>query len=205
MRGSFVVSVRSFAEASQALRVADIIEYRLDLFSSFPEYSRIRLEKPTIVTIRRKEDGGDFQGDEEERIDLLLKYSKYSDYVDLESKLDDEVFLKFKKNKIIESYHNFIETPSYEELKNIVENRRGDFIKIATMGNEMEDVIKIIRLLVEYENVIAFLMGRNFSWTRILSFILGSPLIYCTIAQPIAPGQFDVYTAKKILKLMGII
>ncbi len=205
MRGSFVVSVRSFAEASQALRVADIIEYRLDLFSSFPEYSRIKLEKPTIITIRKKEDGGEFQGDEEERMDLLIKYSKFSDYVDLENYLEDDVFLKFKKNKIIESYHNFKETPPYEMLKDIVEGKRGDYIKIATMGNDKWDVIKMIKLLTEYEGVVAFLMGRNFSWTRILSFILGSPLIYCTISQPIAPGQIDVYTARKILKLMGIL
>ena len=202
MKGSFVVTVRSFAEASQALRVADIIEFRIDLFPSLPEYGRIRLDKPTIVTIRRKEDGGEFQGSDEERLDLLLKYSKYSDYVDLENYLEDDVFLKFKKNKIIESYHNFKETPDYETLVDIVEGRRGDFVKIATMGRDKRDALKILRLLTEFENVIAFLMGRQFSWTRIVSIILGSPMIYCTLSRPIAPGQLDIYTAKKILKMI---
>ena len=202
MKGSFVVTVRSFAEASQALRVADIIEYRIDLFSSFPEYERIKLEKPVSVTIRKKEDGGEFQGDDEERLDLLLKYSKYSDYIDLENYLDDDVFLKFRKNKIIESYHNFKETPDYETLVDIVEGRRGDYIKIATMGRDKEDVLKIVKLLTEFENVIAFLMGRQFSWTRIVSFILGSPMIYCTLSRPVAPGQLDIYTVKKILKMI---
>ncbi len=202
MKGSFVVTVRSFAEASQALRVADIIEYRIDLFSSFPEYERIKLEKPVIVTIRKKEDGGEFQGDDEERLDLLLKYSKYSDYIDLENYLDDDVFLKFRKNKIIESYHNFKETPDYRVLVDIVEGRRGDYIKIATMGRDKEDVLKIVKLLTEFENVIAFLMGRQFSWTRIVSFILGSPMIYCTLSRPVAPGQLDIYTVKKILKMI---
>ena len=202
MKGSFVVTVRSFAEASQALRVADIIEYRIDLFPSLPEYERIKLEKPVIVTIRKKEDGGEFQGDDEERLDLLLRYSKYSDYVDLENYFEDDVFLKFKKNKIIESYHNFKETPDYGELVDIVEGRRGDYIKIATMGRDKKDVLKIVKLLTEFENVIAFLMGRAFSWTRIVSFILGSPMIYCTMSRPAAPGQLDIYTVKKILKMM---
>lgn len=205
MKGSFVASVRSFAEASQAVRIADIIEFRLDLFSSLPDYNRIRTEKPSIVTIRRKEDGGRFEGEEEERLELLLKYSRHSDFVDIETDIDDDTLLKFEKVKIVESYHNFSETPDYDVLVDIVEGRRGDYIKIATMGNGREDVLKIVRLLLEYEGVIAFLMGKKFSYTRILSFILGSPFIYCTVSTPVAPGQYDVYTARKILKAMGVI
>jgi len=205
LKGSFVVSVKSFAEASQAVRVADVIEFRLDLFPSLPEYDRIRTEKPSIVTIRLKEDGGRYEGEEEERLELLRKYSRYADYVDLETRLDDEVFLKFEKVKIIESYHNFTETPSYEELVDIVEAKRGDVIKIATMGAGKEDVVKIVKLLTEYDDVVAFLMGRKFAYTRILSFILGSPFIYCSLSTPVAPGQYDVYTARKILKSMGVI
>ncbi|WP_457591257.1 type I 3-dehydroquinate dehydratase [Geoglobus sp.] len=205
MRGNFVVSVKSFAEASQAVRVADVIEFRLDLFPSFPEYERIRTEKQSIVTIRLKEDGGRYEGDEEERLELLRKYSKYADYVDLESRLDDDTFLRFEKVRIIESYHNFTETPSYQELVDLVEGRRGDIIKIATMGGGKEDVLKIVKLLTEYDNVVAFLMGRKYAYTRILAFILGSPFIYCSLTTPVAPGQYDVYTARKILKAMGVI
>ncbi|MBE8539922.1 type I 3-dehydroquinate dehydratase [Geoglobus acetivorans] len=202
MKGRFVVTVRNFAEASQALRVADIIEFRLDLFPSYPEYDRIQTEKDNIVTIRRKEDGGQFDGEEEDRLELLRKYSKYASYVDLEHELDDEVFLKFEKNNIVESYHNFAETPDYDVLKDIVEGRRGDIIKIATMGRSKEDVIKIMKLLTEYDNVVAFLMGRKYSFTRIISLLMGSPLIYCSLYNAVAPGQYDIYTARKILKMI---
>jgi len=202
LRGSFVVSVRSFAEASQALKVADVIEFRLDLFQSFPEYDRIKTEKQSIVTIRTKQDGGKYEGNEDERIELLWKYSKNADYVDLESRLDDEIFLRFGKTKVIESYHDFIKTPEYEKLKDIVEGKRGDYMKIAVMGQEKEDVLKIVRLMTEYENVIAFLMGRRFSYTRILSFILGAPFIYCSLSSAIAPGQIDIYTAKRVVKML---
>ncbi len=197
--------MKSFAEASQAVRVADVIEFRLDLFPSFPEYERIRTEKQSIVTIRLKEDGGRYEGNEEERLELLRKYSKYADYVDLESRLDDDTFLRFEKVKIIESYHNFTETPSYQELVDLIEGRRGDIIKIATMGGGKEDVLKIVKLLTEYDDVVAFLMGRKYAYTRILAFILGSPFIYCSLTTPVAPGQYDVYTARKILKAMGVV
>lgn len=197
--------MKSFAEASQALRVADVVEFRLDLFPSFPDYARIKTEKQSIVTIRLKEDGGRYGGNEEERMELLRKYSKYADYVDLESRLDDDVFLKFEKVKIIESYHNFTETPSYRDLVDLVEGRRGDIVKIATMGGGKEDVLKIVRLLTEYEDVVAFLMGRKYAYTRILAFILGSPFIYCSLTTPVAPGQYDVYTAKRILKSMMVL
>ena len=90
-------------------------------------------------------------------------------------------------------------------LVDIVEGKRGDYIKIATMGNSKDDVLKILKLLVEYDGVIAFLLGKNFAYTRILSFVLGSPFMYCTISTPIAPGQYDIYTARKILKSMGVI
>ncbi len=205
MKGSFVASVRSFAEASQAVRIADIIEFRLDLFTSLPDYDRIKTEKPSIVTIRRKEDGGRFEGEDEKRIELLLKYSKYSDFVDIETDVDDDTFLEFEKVKIVESYHNFSETPDYDVLVDIVEGKRGDYIKIATMGNDRKDVLKIVKLLVEYEGVIAFLIGKKFAYTRILSFILGSPFIYCSVSTPVAPGQYDIYTARKILKSLGVV
>lgn len=205
MKGKFVVSVKSFAEASQAVRIADVVEFRLDLFPSLPEYERVRTEKQSIVTIRLKEDGGRYDGSDEERLELLRKYSKYADYVDIETRLDDDVFLRFEKVRIIESYHNFSETPPYEELKDIVEGKRGDILKIATMGSGKEDVLKIVKLLTEYDGVVAFLMGRRYAYTRVLSFILGAPFIYCSLSTPVAPGQYDVYTARKILKSMGVI
>ncbi|HDM60248.1 MAG TPA: type I 3-dehydroquinate dehydratase, partial [Archaeoglobus veneficus] len=104
--------------------------------------------------------------------------------------------------RIIESYHNFEETPSYDKLKDLVEGRRGNIFKIATMGRSKKDVLAIVRILCEYENVVAFLMGEKFAYTRILSAMLGSPLIYCHAGKAVAPGQLEVEKARKILEML---
>lgn len=196
-----VVSATSFADVVSAMKVADIIELRLDLFSNFPDERKLSgIGKPTIVTIRRVEDGGEYDGCEEERIDYLERYSKHSNYVDLEVDLPDEVF-KRMRCKIVESYHNFIETPNYDYLKDLVESKRGDIFKIATMGRDRSDVLTIAKILCEYEDVVAFLMGENFSWTRVFACFLGSPFIYCSLSRSVAPGQLNAKDVKKFLKI----
>ncbi len=197
-----VVSATSFADVVSAMNLADVIELRLDLFSVFPDERKLAgIEKEKIVTIRRIKEGGMYSGSEERRIEMLSRYSKYSDYVDLECDLPDDAFKSMKCN-VIESYHNFKETPDYDFLKDLVEGRRGDIFKIATMGRSKEDVLKITKILCEYENVVAFLMGKNFAWTRIFACFLGSPFIYCSISKAVAPGQLDVKSVRKIFSLL---
>jgi len=202
LKGKVIASVKNFSEVSKVLRVVDGVEFRIDLFRKLPEPKSVKIEKISIVTIRKPEDGGKFIGREEERVNLLENYSKFCDYVDLEHYLADEVFEKMSC-KVIESYHNFNETPDYDFLKGIVENRRGDVVKIATFGRSKKDVEKIVKLLCDYENVVAFLMGEEFSFTRIFSLFLGSPFIYCGVGEGVAPGQYDVFKAVKILKELG--
>lgn len=197
-----VVSTTSFADVLSAMNVADIIELRLDLFSSFPDERRLLgIEKPIIVTIRRVKEGGRYKGDEVRRLEMLSRYSKYASYVDLECDLGDEHFDSIECSTI-ESYHNFKETPSYDFLKDLVEGKRGEILKIATMGRDRSDFLKIAKILFEYDDVVAFLMGESFAWTRIFACFLGSPFIYCSIGRSVAPGQIDAFKVRKILSLM---
>ena len=198
-----VVSASSFADVVTAMSVADIIELRLDLFSMFPDENKLRgIGKPIIVTIRRVQEGGKFSGDEDRRLRTLARYSAYADYVDVENDVADE-YLKLMKCKVIESYHNFKETPSYEYLKDLVEARRGDVFKIATMGKDKRDVLTITKLLCEYDNLVAFLMGEKFAYTRIMALFLGSPFIYCTVSKSVAPGQLEANKVRKILDVLN--
>ena len=198
-----VVSASSFADVVSAMNVADIVELRLDLFSTFPSEEKLRgIGKPIIVTIRRIGEGGKYSGDEERRLKTLARYSLYANYVDLECDVGDEWF-KAMRCDVIESYHNFKETPSYKELRDLVEGRRGDIFKIATMGKDKKDVLTIFKLLSEYDDLIAFLMGKNFSWTRIMALFMGSPFIYCTVSKSVAPGQLEAGKVRKILSLLS--
>lgn len=194
-----LVATVSSAEELELAGKADIVELRLDLF----DFSTVRVEKEKILTCRRVSDGGKFEGEERERIEILKRGFELlnPDYVDIESDLPDSAF-DFNC-MIIESYHNFKETPEYSELKSIVEGRRGDIIKIATMGKGKKDVEKVVRILANYDNVVAFLMGERFSFTRILAAYLGSPLIYCYVGSPKAPGQISLDDAREIICRLG--
>jgi len=197
-----VVSARSFADVVTAKSVADVIELRLDLFQTLPSEEKLKgIGKPIIVTIRRTSDGGAYEGSEDERLRSLARYSRISDYVDIECDISDDWF-KEMRCSVIESYHNFRETPSYEYLRDLVESRRGDVFKIATMGRGREDVLKIVRILSEYDNVVAFLMGKDYSWTRIMALFMGSPFIYCTVSKSVAPGQLEAFKVRKIIEYL---
>ncbi|MCS7121719.1 MAG: type I 3-dehydroquinate dehydratase [Archaeoglobaceae archaeon] len=202
MRMKIVVTVSNEDEVRLAEK-ADIIEFRLDLGNfSF------KTDKEKILTIRRKVDGGSFEGDENERLKKIVELSKLFEYVDLEVDVPEWVFEELKKNnkkiEIIESYHNFKETPNYLSLKDLVENRRGDILKIATLGKSFEDVKKITRILLDYEKVVAFLIGEKYSFTRVLSIFLGAPLIYCYVLKPKAPGQLELNFVYDLLKKVGL-
>jgi len=193
-----VATARNYREIKLAYR-ADLVELRLDLYP----FKIDRLPKMRyIISCRRLVDRGKFIGDERTRLERLKKFIGVAQYIDLEYDLPDEIFNEFNC-KIIESYHNFKTTPSYKVLRDLVENGRGDIYKIATMGKDKDDVLKIVKLLTEYENVVAFLLGRKFSFTRILGAFLGSPLLYCSVRSPVAPGQVKLRHVTKILKYLG--
>jgi 3-dehydroquinate dehydratase-1 len=173
------------------------------MFNEKPE----RPDKDLILTYRRKSDGGKFNGSEDERISTFLWWvEEYKpEYIDIECDVSDSDFELFAKSStVIESYHNFWETPDYRYLKELVENSRGDYFKVATVGKNKEDVEVITRLLCNHEDVIAFLMGERFAFTRIMSALLGSPFIYCYVGKRKAPGQLELGSVRKILELLGI-
>jgi 3-dehydroquinate dehydratase-1 len=182
---------------------ADVVEFRFDLFSSLPPVDEVKsIHKQKIITVRRVEDGGKFEGDEIERLSIFKKYSYLFDYADIEVYAGEEFF--DLPCKIIESYHNFSKTPDFRELKDMIEGKRGDLFKIAVMGRDKKDVLTITKILCEYDGVIAFLMGEIFSFTRVLAVALGSPFIYCSASRAVAPGQLSVEEAKKVIEILGL-
>ncbi len=201
-----VVSATSPGDIEATRDVADIVELRLDLFEALPSMAEIKdIEKPLIITIRKKEDGGAFDGDKEQRLEIFSRFcSSDADaeehYVDVEYNSDDRFF--DLPCKIIESYHNFVETPSYGFLKDLVENKRGDLFKIACLGRSKQDVLTMIKILSDHDNVVAFLMGEDFAFTRIMAAFMGSPFIYCHSGDAVAKGQIEAHQAYEAMKIL---
>lgn len=183
--------------------LSDIIELRVDYLSnlSISDITDIRqhVSKEAIFTCRDKNEGGHFDGTEQEQIELLQHAIGIFEYVDIELKtLQKHEFERSGKTKIIVSYHNFKETPSYWDMQKIIYDMnqlKPDILKIATMVEKEYEVTKLYRLLTNKphtEERIVIGMGTHGRMTRILGPLLGGYLTFASTEYgESAPGQID--------------
>ncbi len=201
--------------AESALKVGDIVEFRLDFIKDkIREEDIVRLSKyPSIITVRPKWEGGNFEGDDSYRLKILkwaIKNNvKYIDVELREGKNKDLVEYRDdvkSKTKIIISHHDFEKTPPKDELYNIVEEelKIGDIGKFATMVNKKEDILNILNTTLKYSNrVIGIGMGGLGKITRIIGLDFGSVLTFASLGKSSAPGQIDTIRLKEIRKLIN--
>ncbi len=179
-------------------RWIDVVELRVDYLEPderfhirrFPELAGI----PTILTVRRKVDGGRFVEGEGARIVLLATGLAFADtekrrnfaYVDLEEDLDvpslEEAARTFG-TRIIRSFHDFQGIPDNlaDKLRSL--RRNGDEIaKVAVMPRGLDDLAKIHQAsaaVPEFEKIVLG-MGAFGTPTRILPEKFGTLLSYTT-------------------------
>ena len=197
--------------AESALKIADIVEFRADYFRDLREEDiSMFANYPSILTIRAHWEGGQYGGSPDKRMELYRTAIENNvRYVDVElSEKRNRDLLRYRdeigsKTNVIISYHNFEETPPYNELVDIVsaELQIGDLGKFATMVNSGEDVLNILRTTSEFEgNVIGIGMGEKGKLTRILATYFGSVLTFASMGgKPSAPGQIDVMALKRCM------
>jgi 3-dehydroquinate dehydratase-1 len=75
-----------------------------------------------------------------------------------------------------------------------------DFVKIVTMAKTVNDATKILSLYsnISKTKLIAFSMGEEAKFTRILCLHMGSPFTYVSLEKAIAPGQFSLDEVKSM-------
>ena len=202
------------SSAKKAIELgADILEFRVDALQN-PNADEVKnvikkINYPLIATNRFKNEGGFFNGSEDDRIEILIKAAKYADIVDIELKtgneLRDEV-IEASKSTII-SYHDFDKTPSFDELMNVVKQEKeiGDIAKFAVMPNNNKDTLTVLKVLSEVPNTIGIAMGDIGKYTRLVAPIFGSPIIFASISKESAPGQLDIQTTRYILEKLSVI
>ena len=109
--GICAVIVNNNLEAVREIEpLVDLLEVRIDLIGSDWQEVVKHLEKPWIACNRRKEEGGNWQGGESERIEELLKALELgADIIDVETATPDvEKVVKEigGKAECLLSYHN---------------------------------------------------------------------------------------------------
>ncbi|KAG5236069.1 bifunctional dehydroquinate dehydratase/shikimate dehydrogenase [Salix suchowensis] len=213
---------------------ADVVEIRLDSLKDFNPNSDIKTlilhsPLPTLFTYRPMWEGGQYNGDEKPRLDALrLAMELGADYIDVELKVALEFNELLRGNKpgkckLIVSSHNYENTPSVEELGNLVARIQAagaDIVKIATTALDISDVARIFQITVHSQvrsvPIIGLVMGERGLISRILCAKFGGYLTFGTLESGVvsAPGQptikdlLDLYNFRQIgpdTKVFGII
>jgi 3-dehydroquinate dehydratase/shikimate dehydrogenase len=176
---------------------AKLVELRLDYISSRVNIQRLLKDRPcpTIVTVRREQDGGKFTGDESDRLMMLREAIALGvEYVDLEEDIANDI-KRFGKTKRIVSYHSFRNTPdNLRELHSRLAGLDPDIVKIATMANQPHDNLRVLEMMHESDvPTVGMCMGDIGTPSRILGPRFGAPFTYATFhhERALAPGQLS--------------
>lgn len=156
----------------------------------------------TIATIRIATEGGEWSGDEMERLARFRTVLPHVDGVDIELRAtirDDVIAAARAHDKVvIVSHHDFERTPPYDELRATVEAASAagaEYVKLAAMAAGWADVRTLARLTIDLAEVglIVMAMGSHGTVSRVFFPALGSRLTYAYVdAKYQVPGQLDL-------------
>ena len=196
----------------KALLKSDFAEIRFDYLkkSDIPivlESSKKNLSR-CVCTLRPKSEGGLFVGKEDERKSILRLIAEYNPFlldvefntIQKDKKLAS--YLKKSKCKLLISWHDFKKTPNESQLKSRLKKMEkfSNVVKIVTVAKNVSDASRLLSLysIKSKNKTVAFCMGDQGKFSRILCLHLGSPFTYVSLGKAIAPGQFSVDEIKSL-------
>ncbi|KPV63555.1 MAG: 3-dehydroquinate dehydratase [Candidatus Bathyarchaeota archaeon BA2] len=198
---------------------ADFIEVRLDSLKKHNELANIAncSNTPLIATNRSTNYQGNFSGSEIERKKILIDAARNGfEYVDVElstPRLKEIVGnLRGMGVKPIISFHDFDETPSSSQLKEILRREidsGADVCKIVTTARLVEDnltVLDFVSKASKNARIVCFSMGDLGKPSRLLSPVFGA---FFTIAslesgRKTASGQLTIGEMRTVYKALGL-
>lgn len=215
------------AEAIEKLPV-DIVEWRADFYENIfcteamlctLKGMKKRLKKKALLfTFRTDREGGNRSIDKEMYYSLNEKAAAGgADLVDVEVYLDElrtaEEIGKLQDAgcHIIASNHDFIKTPSVQEMVKrlkYMEELGADVAKLAVMPKDNQDVINLLQATVTADKrlsvpVVTMSMGKMGLVSRICGSLTGSAMTFASLGEASAPGQIPVAQMVDALKTTG--
>ncbi|MDM7934361.1 MAG: type I 3-dehydroquinate dehydratase [Methanothrix sp.] len=192
-----------------AAEYADMIELRLDLVEEEPLETlralRRATTRPIIATCRPTYEGGRFEGEEVERLELLAEASEYASLVDIELRAQGRLRVS---RPLIVSYHDFSGTPSREKMEGIIRDMMdagAAIAKLAVTPSSLKDNLLILEMLLGAEAPLCMIaMGPLGRHMRAIAPLYGSLLTYGYVSQPAAPGQMRVDELVEAMRLLSI-
>lgn len=194
---------------------SDLVELRIDyLRDQEPDEKLKKYLSRGVVTCRSKDEGGMFQGNEEERVEVLERWLDLNPcYMDIELSLAEGVpslagAIRSRGSNLIVSWHDLKKTPPSGELVKALSRmmKHGGIGKIVTRAVEFSDNIRTLSLYrgVERGRLIAFCLGEEGRISRILCTRMGSPMTYSSLpGLSAASGQIPVNELRTLYDLIS--
>jgi 3-dehydroquinate dehydratase-1 len=193
-------------------RCFDLCELRIDLLHGSPgDLDALigRVPFPKIVTVRDTSEGGANQLRESTRLELFEHWLPQCDLLDLELRNLSRFSGLLQRaeatgKEVILSFHDFMKTPSLEELQRMLDRcppAKTQIFKVATNVSRWSDVETLIRLVERNPElrIAAMGMGEFGKLSRLVLARLGSCLVYGSIEATVAPGQWPVKDLAQLL------
>lgn len=210
-------------QMEKSASLADILELRIDRIKDL-RLQKLMNEKETkiVVTNRRRDEGGEFSGSEQERIELLKEaVALRAEYVDIEAgterHLIEELVAEIKRcnhgTKWIVSSHDFSGTPPEGTLRKRFDmcSRAGaDIVKLCTYAHTREDNLRVLGLIPyarsKGQAIIALCMGEQGKISRVVAPLLGAQWSYAfgERGAESAPGQLAAEEMRLIYRILGV-
>jgi 3-dehydroquinate dehydratase/shikimate dehydrogenase len=175
----------ALADMVNAAGQCDLLEIRLDRFEKAPDLGELLAAKtrPVIMSCRRRRDGGDWTGTEEERLAILRQciISK-ADYVEIELDVADQV-RKFPPAKRVITYTNLMECPAdLPEIYTQAQTNAPDVIKLITKAETPEQAWPLLQILAKPAvPTVVVGLGRAGLLLTVLGKRIGAPWTYAAL------------------------
>lgn len=215
----------------------DFIEFRFDYIENTQTITKefgkklLRLVQPNIpaiFTFRDYSEGGQIKINDENRLEILKTLIEAQpEYLDIEMNsakfiLEEIIFLAIQNNiNLIFSYHDFEETPTYEEGFAIIDSfmnkltsklivdskiiRQSIYKAIFTAKNFEDNLISLDickSFSKEGHKIISFCMGDPGILSRLMCVKVGSFLTYGSFEDKTAPGQINIRKMRKFYEIL---
>jgi 3-dehydroquinate dehydratase/shikimate dehydrogenase len=163
----------------------DLMEVRLDRFDNAANVGELLANrpKPVIMTCRRSEDGGDWQGSEDERLTLLRQcIVSRADYVEIELDVADQIRPLPPAKRVI-SYTNLVETPeNLPEIYAEALTRSPDVVKVVVPVHSPEAVWPVVQMLAKPAvPTVVVGLGKAGVMLAIMARKMGAPWTYAAL------------------------
>jgi 3-dehydroquinate dehydratase/shikimate dehydrogenase len=200
----------ALADMVNAARQCDLLEIRLDRFVKAPDLGELLAAKPrpVIMSCRRKRDGGDWQGSEDERLTLLRQciISK-ADYVEIELDAADQI-RRFPPAKRVISYTNLEETPAdIADIYAEAQTKSPDVIKLVTQARTPEEAWPLVQILARPPvPTVVVGLGKPGIMLTVLGRKTGAPWVYAALERgmEVYPGQPTVHDLETVYHVRAI-